>query len=689
MPLRSDIGTRVYAIYTRSKPLPGEFAVVRKTALGKTAQRFLALALVAYSVALLGNGIYSAHSPTWATEFPGVADPPAIPANSPPSPGHDDTVAIEGLIPFPGEQPPGLDLPPNANLDPVVMAENGLGEDEVAIEAIGIEVFGGVGTDPMARGDGGTVPTELDQVGTDWIAPGDVETVPPELAPAKLAQTGTDAGETDAVGTDPAWESTPQELEAAAAMTGLFVGLSAEQAKRSQILMEADRHFLAGDRAAANALYRQAKEAKWLAEMTSEEAIVPITDPEDLSPAGQVYWREAQAGLDSGFPNRVLVPLELLVKEYPDFLPAQSLYARYLIQQDRVQEAMAILEAATLRFPYHPDILRAQIQIQMAQEKWIEAAITANQFTLLNPEHPEATAMEQLAQENLNRFRGQVNANLTRNLVTNIITGAASYILTGGLFGPFTAINSGILLMQGESVLGQQVADQVKRQLPIVTDPEVRDYVNDMGHRLAALAGRDEFNYTFEVVMDDSLNAFALPGGKIFINAGAITNSYSEAELAGLLGHEISHAVLSHGFQMVTQGNLTASLAAFIPVPAVANIAANLIVASYSRDMERQSDLLGTKLLTSGNYAADGLHNLMATLEAEYGNRGITWFSSHPNPRDRIGYLKQLIDQGGFDRYTYEGVEQHLAMRQKTIQLINDYRLDQGRPDKRPRVPSP
>nr|WP_242051933.1 M48 family metallopeptidase [Phormidium sp. FACHB-1136] len=238
--------------------------------------------------------------------------------------------------------------------------------------------------------------------------------------------------------------------------------------------------------------------------------------------------------------------------------------------------------------------------------------------------------------------------------------------------------------MQGESALGQQVADQVKRQLPIVTDPEVRNYVNDIGHKLAALAGRDEFNYTFEVVMDDSLNAFALPGGKIFINAGAITNSYSEAELAGLLGHEISHAVLSHGFQMVTQGNLTASLAAFIPIPEVANLTANLIVAGYSRDMERQSDILGTKLLSTGHYAADGLHNLMATLEETYGNRGVTWFSSHPNPRDRINYLKQLIDQGGFDRYAYEGVEKHLAMRQKTIQLINEYRLEQGRPDKIP-----
>jgi predicted Zn-dependent protease len=464
----------------------------------------------------------------------------------------------------------------------------------------------------------------------------------------------------------------------------LLAGLPPEVAKRSQILMEADRLYLAGDLAAAEPLYRAAKDGKWLAEPGSDIAIAPITDPEMLPPAGRVYWREAQAGAESAFPSRVLVPLALLAQTYPEFLPGQALYARYLAQYGRAEEASQILDAAVTRYPFYPDLLKAQAEVQMAQEKWIEAAITANQFVIFNPDHPDSEAMAQLAQDNLNRFRGEMNASLTRNLVSNLVTGAAGYLLTGGLLGPFTALNSGILLMQGESGLGQQVAQQVMEQLPMVTDPEILAYVNDIGQGLAALAGRDEFTYTFEVIMDDSLNAFALPGGKVFINAGAITKSYSEAELAGLLGHEISHAVLSHGFQMVTQGNLTASLAAFIPIPEVANVAANLIVSSYSREMERQADILGTKLLTTSQYAADGLHNLMITLEEEYGNQGVSWFASHPHPSDRVAYLKQLIDQGGFNRYAYEGVETHLKMRHKMGQLLTEYKLEQAREEGAP-----
>jgi predicted Zn-dependent protease len=84
-----------------------------------------------------------------------------------------------------------------------------------------------------------------------------------------------------------------------------------------------------------------------------------------------------------------LVPLELLVEEYPEFLPGQALYARYLVQYDQADEAMVILEEAITRYPYYPDLLKAQAEVQMAQEKWVEAAITAKQFVCSTPTIPK------------------------------------------------------------------------------------------------------------------------------------------------------------------------------------------------------------------------------------------------------------------------------------------------------------
>ncbi|MBF2036103.1 MAG: M48 family metalloprotease [Leptolyngbyaceae cyanobacterium T60_A2020_046] len=444
--------------------------------------------------------------------------------------------------------------------------------------------------------------------------------------------------------------------------------------KEQQILITADNHYLAGDRAAAEALYRQVKDAAWEAEPTPLRP-EPILNAEDLPPAAAVYWREAQQGAEQGLAHRTQVPLALLVREYPEFIPAQVFYARYLIEQGRAEEADANLDQVLMLYPSQPALLRAQVEVKMAREQWIEASIAARQFVLLNPDHPRSEEMLALAEQNLDRFRAQTNSNITRNFVGNLVTGVAGVLLTGGLVGPVTAVNSAVLLLQGEDALGARIAEQARAALPMVSDREVTTYLDDIGQKLAQLAGRNEFKYEFYVVDDDALNAFALPGGKIFVNSGAILKTRSEAELAGLVAHEISHAVLSHGFQMVTNGNLLSSLASFIPVPAVANIATGLAVTGYSRQMERQADVLGTQILATGGYAADGLHNLMVTLESEVGDRGgVQWLASHPAPSERVAYLKQLVETGGYNRYAYEGVEPHLAVQQRLAQRDRDQR---------------
>ncbi len=447
--------------------------------------------------------------------------------------------------------------------------------------------------------------------------------------------------------------------------------------RRQQWLITADEYYLAGAYPEAENIYRQAKNDLWLTDALPTRP-EPIFDAADLSPGGAVYWREANQGLALGLAHRTRVPLQLLTETYPEFIPGQVQYARYLMDQGELEEANWALDQALLLYPSQPDLLKIRVEVQMALEQWIEASITARQFTILNPDHGDYIAMAALAEGNLDRFRAEMNAQITQNFIGNLITGTAGFVLTGGLFGPFTAVNSAIVLMQGEDAIGERVAEQVKDQLPLLRDTDVEGYINAIGQDLATLSGRDEFDYDFYVLDDEALNAFALPGGKIFINSGAIMKTHSEAELAGLVAHEISHAVLSHGFQMATNSNLLSSLASFIPIPQLANVAAGLAITGYSRQMERQADVLGTQLLATAGYAADGLHNLMVILAAEVGDRnGIQWFSTHPAPDERVAYLQQIVEAGGYNRYAYEGVASHLAIQTK-IMALHAKRRHQG-----------
>ncbi len=488
----------------------------------------------------------------------------------------------------------------------------------------------------------------------------------PERPEHIILQSGTDTSETP----DPAEEESVEASDASdeAATTAEDEAYDPEAAVveretwfQRELIIEADRLYLAGDIAAAEELYREAKTFGWRNEDDLEDIPTqPYSDPEQLSAGGAVYWRESARGIEAGRESQTLVPLELLTAEVPAFIPGHLRYAELLQTYERPEDAEMVLEKALTLYPYDPDLLSAQIELMMLQEEWIEASIASRQFSLLNADHPDAERYASLADENLDRFKSATNAQIRNNAIANIFTGAAGYLLTGGLYGPFTALNSSIILLQGEKSLGASVADSARKQLPLSQDEELLAYVRGVGNKLAAVAGRDDFDYTFDVVLDRELNAFALPGGKIFVNSGAILDTDSEAELAGLLGHELSHAVLSHGFQMVTKGNLTASLTQYLPLP---GLVTNAIVSGYSRQMERQADIVGTQILASGGYAADGMHGLMLALDERYGDRQVVpWMSSHPAPQERVDYLQAIVENGGYNRYAYEGVLDHEAM---------------------------
>lgn len=449
--------------------------------------------------------------------------------------------------------------------------------------------------------------------------------------------------------------------------------LSPEEQARQQKLIEADQLYMRGEFGAAQQLYRAAK-APFPVEAEVEEQPSPIYDPTQLSPAGSVYWRQAQAGWEQELETKTLIPLEFLAEKQPEFIPGHLRYAEALQKYDREDEALQVLERATALYPNEADLVKAKITALGKAERWLEASLAARQFALFHSDAPQAAEFKVLADENLERYKSHLRSELRGNAIANVITGALGYIFTGNLFGPISAIETTSLMLRGESAVGESLAERVQDQLPMLEDEEVLEYVREVGNKLAIVAGRDDFEYEFHVIMDDQLNAFALPGGKVFVNAGAILKTKSEAELAGLLAHELAHAVLSHGFQLVTQGNLIANITQYIPLGGTLS---NLVVLDYSRDMERLADDLGTRILVAGGYAADGLHNLMVTLSQQEKDKPLfAWLSTHPDTEERINNIETLIERNGYNRYTYEGVARHIAIQEQVAKLLGEYQKE-------------
>ncbi|MDZ8240624.1 MAG: M48 family metalloprotease [Nostoc sp. ChiQUE01a] len=444
--------------------------------------------------------------------------------------------------------------------------------------------------------------------------------------------------------------------------------LSPEEISRQLKFIEADRLYLAGQIPEAQKIYRQVKEP-FAKTSVPEERKAAILDPTQLSPGGKVYWRESEAGIATKLQTRTLVPLQLLVEQYPEFIPGHIRYAQILKQYDRPKEALDILERASSLYPDQPQLIKARVTALAGEKKWMEASLAARQFAILNPENPQALEFTNLAEENLERYKRHIRAEIRGNVIGNIITGALGYALTGSLLGPFSAIDSTIILLQGERAIGDSVAKEAKKQLNVITDEPVLAYVNEIGQKLAKITGREEFKYEFFVIPEESLNAFALPGGKIFVNAGAIAKTNSEAELAGLIGHELSHVVLSHGFQLVTQGNLISNVTQYLPLGGTIG---QLFALSYSRDMERQADTLGTRLIVASGYAADGLRNLMVTLDKQQKNAPPSWLSSHPGGSERVSDLENLIIRSSYNRYAYEGVGHHTEIQARVKKLLQE-----------------
>ena len=449
-----------------------------------------------------------------------------------------------------------------------------------------------------------------------------------------------------------------------------------EEIARLEKLARADKLYLAGDKAAAVKLYREAKQMWEIErERANNQQEKTFSNPDELSPAGRVFWRNYQQGKEQELETKTLSSLKLLTTREPQFIPGHVHYAQALLEYEREEESLEVLNKAVSQHPNEPEILRAKMESDVADDRWLDASIVARQFALFNPDSPQAAEFERLAAEYLDKYQSDLRSNITWNAVGNAIAGTVGFALTGNIFGPISALQTTSLLLNGESAVGEASANQITKQVPLLQDEEVNQYVNEIGQKVAIASGREEFDYEFHVIMDDALNAFALPGGKIFVNAGAIMKTDSEAELAGLLAHEVSHSALSHGFQLMTKGNLTANVISYIPY--VGSTASNLIVLNYSREMEKQADIFGTRILVNSGYAADGVRNLMGQLHESHQDEDNpeppAWLSSHPNTKQRMNYVEELIVDNSLNRYAYEGVARHQEIQEIVTAKWDEY----------------
>jgi predicted Zn-dependent protease len=209
-----------------------------------------------------------------------------------------------------------------------------------------------------------------------------------------------------------------------------------------------------------------------------------------------------------------------------------------------------------------------------------------------------------------------------------------------------------MLLSDSEEIqLGKQTDVQVRKQYGVYEDQKLSAYLNDMCQRLAKVSHRPNLPYKFEIVDASAVNAFAVPGGYVYFTRGILANLNNEAELAGVMGHEIGHITARHSAQQYSRAQLAqfglVVGGLFMPdlVSGVAQLGVGMLFLRFSRDNERQADELGVEYASRAGYDGKELAAFFETLERM--NPGSDrsglpgWFSTHPSPEDRVVAVRQ------------------------------------------------
>ena len=209
--------------------------------------------------------------------------------------------------------------------------------------------------------------------------------------------------------------------------------------------------------------------------------------------------------------------------------------------------------------------------------------------------------------------------------------------------------------------VGKEAVTEVEKQMPLLKDAEVERYVSALGQRLVdSTPGNTDYPWTFKVVNSQDINAFALPGGYIYVNRGVLEAADNEAQIAGVIAHEIGHVVMRHGTHQAStamlaqmplailggvlgeSGSLTAQLA-----QAGIGLGVGSLMLRNSRGAESQADEVGTYILYHAGYDPYAMAQFFEIIEKKYPQRTLEFFSDHPNPENRVKKVDALIPELG------------------------------------------
>jgi predicted Zn-dependent protease len=228
-------------------------------------------------------------------------------------------------------------------------------------------------------------------------------------------------------------------------------------------------------------------------------------------------------------------------------------------------------------------------------------------------------------------------------------------VRTGLLAGAVTLTGACAISQQQEVQLGQDYAAQVESQLPIVRNASIDNYINSLGHELARLTARPGLAWRFRVVNTDAVNAFAVPGGFVYINRGLIERTANLSELAGVMAHEIGHVEHRHSVEQLERAQranlgLTVAYILMGRAPsgverAAIDVGGGLYFSSHSREAENEADATAVDLLVRAGIDPNGVPSFFQKLLNEQGGSrgGLQWFSTHPTTQDRISNTRSLV----------------------------------------------